>query len=352
MTTMIRSSLPTTTNESYEPYSLHALVMELVHADTPQVHSIAPLVEWVWLLLSRCLQAEAPELGERLLARFWDDLEATGPLDRLEHTLKQLMPRLKLTPAQKLHYGDLWVRVLIEQGRWLRAHQLLSRLDTLALTPSERAQYLNRMGVYFKNRGEYDRGAHYLQEALALGQATGDEERVIIALNNLGNLEFNRDRFEISIACFEAILAHPTVNRYPRWQGAALAGLAMNWAGQKDFARAAAIMDEAEQLYGEYRPGVLRVWVNRAYYEAQAGNLPHAFFYGQRALALSRDLKEPRRESFALHNLGVAHYRAGQWREAIHYLEAALALRQKLDIPVLIETTQTMLAEVQLTVDS
>jgi tetratricopeptide (TPR) repeat protein len=337
---------------SPDPHFLRPVIVALIHAEDPQAYSIAPLAEWVWVLLLRCLQDEEPQLGELLLRRFWKELEAAGPLDRLERYLVRLMPRLSLTPSEKLHYGDLWVRLLTEQGQWLRANQLLTRLDALALTPAERAQYANRMGVYLKERGKYETAAQYLQEALRLGYQIGDDERVIISLNNLGNLEFNRDHFEDSIAYFEAIRSHPAAGKFPRWQGAAAAGLAMNWAGQKEFARAAAIMDEAERLYGDYRPGVLRVWVNRAYYEAQAGNLPHAFLYGQRALELARTLKEPRRESFALHNLGVAYYRAGQWREAIDHLQQALAMRQALDIPLLIQTTQEMLTEVQLIVDS
>ncbi len=345
---MTTFSLPTT---NPDPLSLPSLVVQLLEAEHPRLFSIAPLEEWIWVLLARCAQEEQPEAGKALLLRFWDELEAVGPLDRLEQTMKQLMPRMRLTPSEKLHFGDLWVRLLIEQGRWLRARQLLQKLDTLALSPKERARYANRMGVYFKERSEFEQSERYLLEALALGQSTHDDERVIISLNNLGNLEFNRDHFEQSIAYFEAIQHHPAAAQFPRWQGAAAAGLAMNWAGQKDFARAAAIMDEAERLYGAYRPGVLRVWVNRAYYEARAGNLQNAFLYGTRALALARELKEPRRESFALHNLGVAHYQAGEPRAAIHYLEQALELRKTLAMPLLIETTLEMLAEVQLTVD-
>lgn len=347
---MMISSLPTTNAE--DPYFLRGTILHLTTTPDPQAASIAPLAEWVALLLLRCLQANEAALGELLLRRFWNELEGTIPLAQLERFMAQIMGQLTLTPSEKVHYGDRWVRLLTEQGRWLRAKQLLARLDALALSPAERAKYANRMGVYLKSRGEYDTGEHYLQEALQLGEQLGDAERVIIALNNLGNLEFNRDRFERSIAYFEAVRAHPEAARFPRWQGAAVAGLAMNWAGQKDFVRAAAIMDEAEALYGEFRSGVLRVWANRAYYEAEAGNLPRAFWYGQRALELSRELKEPRRESFALHNLGVAYYRAGQFHKAIEYFEQALALRKRLDIPLLIQTTQALLTEIQLIVDS
>lgn len=109
----------------------------------------------------------------------------------------------------------------------------------------------------------------------------------------------------------------------------------------KRYSEAYEYLDIAESHYrdADFRPGLVRILLNRGYIDAQLNQIERAKQSCGEALMLAREFGDTQRESTALHNLGFAYAQAQDWENALLFYERALRERRHLAHTLLIETT-------------
>lgn len=320
---------------------LTVLIDELLNVEISKWDDPTPLPQFIFEMLEKSWQLEVHHLFSALLKRFSSLLETTGPFERLDVELVRVLGLLDIAPNEFVFFADVRIRWLLQRGKFTEVENLLEQSWKAAITSELQMQVANRQGVYRKERGEYELSFQYFQQALQLAHLLNRPVLQATIYNNLGNWSFAQNDYLQALEYYEQarqIAEGITSNRI---LGGATGGIAMALVLLNRKSEAIPFMEMAEGYYRtiNFRPGLVRILLNRAYLDAQLGNYKEAKRWCNEAIQLARDLGDLQREATALHNLGFTYAQAGEWENALEFFSQALVQRQELEQSLLTQTT-------------
>jgi CHAT domain-containing protein len=210
---------------------------------------------------------------------------------------------LEQSAALNRSLGDLRAEALslnslgVVYGQTGDAEQAAATFErTLLLTRAEglggrnEVQYLNNLGIAYKDLGQYDKSLGFYQQALARAQALRDQDFEAAVLNNMGNVE------RLKKESAKALELHTRALTGSRATGAK--------------------PTEARSLSA----------IGATYFEL--GDYAKALEYHREALAIRRQLVDRAGEAASLDGVGLALHRLGDHVAALEALQDALAIRK------------------------
>lgn len=320
---------------------VRATIAELLAKDENTWDDPIPLLEMVYSQLDLSWRLGETELYLQLLRRYMTILEASGPFERFDKYLLQSLERLTLEASDLIRFADIRARWLIQRGEFRNAKLLLTRLWEVATTPELQAQVANREGVYWKEQSEFNQSRTLFQRAAEHAEAVEEYALLAKIYNNMGNWAFAQDLYVEALTYYQKAweVAIPVASA--RILGGIAGGLAMTLEALKRYQEAYDYLENAEAYYrlAGFRPGVVRVLLNRSFIDAQLNRIERAKQACGEALSLARELGDPQRESTAFHNLGFTYAKEQDWANALLFYERALQLRHRLKHTLLVQTT-------------
>jgi len=245
-------------------------------------------------LVTACRRAVARGHGDVAVATLraaWEVLMSQGPFDLViglgteVDTVQDIEPSLRaaaLTVVGRAAHAA----GRLDQASAVIAHAL--ELARVANDPAREAEALTRLGTTERQQGRMEDARQHLEQALALRDALGEVDGVVIA--ELGVVQRQTGAMQEALATYE---------------------------------RAIAIVRELGNADAE-----ARVVNSLAIVHAEQGRLEEARMHFESALALSRELGDRRQEGLVLGNLGSLNTEQGRLAIGREQCEAALAIHR------------------------
>jgi serine/threonine-protein kinase len=219
----------------------------------------------------------------------WQAQAASREARRAEQVRQFVVGLFEVSDPDRSKGDSITARALLDQGA--------ARLATeLSAEPVLRAEMLSVLGGIYEKLGLYDRARPLLEEALAVREARLGSRHLDVAG---------------SAAALASVLFEQ--GEYPKAEALTRRALALRreLLGPEDTLVAASMTDLAVILGAQ-------------------GNAEDAESLFQAGLAIDRKREAWRKVATDLHNLSVALWRRGEYREALPLAEEALALRRRL----------------------
>jgi predicted ATPase/transcriptional regulator with XRE-family HTH domain len=228
------------------------------------------------------------------------------------------------------------VRGHLREGRaWAERLLALELEETGARLAGIRARALRAGGVVALYQGDEDAAVSWLEQAVALGRASGEPRTVANALSSPGVVALGQGDPARAEARLEESLALTREVGARRDVASVLTNLGIANYMNEDMERAAAAFAEAlaiGRLVGD-RDLIATNLANLSSVALRQGEVAGAEALGRDALALYWELGDPRRCAVGLEGLAGAAGMAGHGARAARLLGAAAALRETLDTP-------------------
>jgi len=206
----------------------------------------------------------------------------------------------------------------------------LHEVSTEGEAGSVRAQTLEQLGAAYREKGDPAQAMRYVQEALELRRAQGDEDGIAYDLNSLGQLHHRMGRNQEAVSYFRDALA-----RWPDGSKRGAAATANNLAATLlrlgELPEAQRYFLESRQLFeelGETRT-VATVGTNLGLLAGVQGRLDEAEGHYQESLRLWQQLGDPTGETITLNCLGFLAVERGNPEHALELAESSLAIQKQ-----------------------
>lgn len=201
---------------------------------------------------------------------------------------------------------------------------------------------------FWWTRGHRSEGQARLKEALSLSRPSDRTAARALALNALGNLQWDdlpaaRAALEESLSIQRSIGDRPAIAR-------AMNDLAVIRYMQCEYVEARAFLEECLGMLVEAgnRRGEAICLSNIANQAFELGGYAEARTLGEKALRIARDVADPNAIAIVLSNLGGVLNEQGRFDEARAAFEETLAIRQELQDPLGIASARTDLCSAYL----
>jgi CHAT domain-containing protein/Tfp pilus assembly protein PilF len=205
-------------------------------------------------------------------------------------------------------------------------------------SPNDAGWPLNGLGLIAGARGRYDEALRYFDLALGESRRGGIRGLEISILRNQAVVYRSRGELQEALERFLAAVA--TGQGRIQTQASLLHDLASLYVELGDLDQALATYRRALDLVPpEQSRASLYALINLGLVHQLQGDVGAAVAQYERALALSRQTRDPGAEALALHNLGKARIAQGRPQEALAFLEDALARREtRKELPEMAKT--------------
>lgn len=225
-------------------------------------------------------------------------------------------------------------------ARWLEAHAgerlteylgLIAQHYELAGEDEQAAAYLLRVGNEAMNASAFGAARRAFERVIALRESASVREDIsdVEALVLLGQLAANQGDYGAAEAALRRGLAAARSLKSDRWQAEALSSLGRLATNQGAYEEALSFgLDQALPLALEVGGATLfRVIYDIGGTYWQSGDLAAALPYGEKGLALAKELGDTKLEAEAVNLLGIiANDHQGDLQSSTHYYLQALAL--------------------------
>ncbi|BBI18208.1 tetratricopeptide repeat protein [Neochlamydia sp. S13] len=228
--------------------------------------------------------------------------------------------------------GDIALRIcqLDEAQRWY----CQAKKDDL-----KNPKIFNNLGIIYAKKGNLDKAAKHVQQALDIAQNSVDKSNLNIASyhSNLGSIYQEQGNLAKAIEHLQKALDikrellgenhHSIANSY--------SNLGTNYYEQGNLAKAIEYsqraLDITKKLLGENHPNMATIYNNLGEFYAHQGNLAKAAEYIKKAGIITRELFGDNHPNIALHhnNLGSFYQEQGYLIKAVEHGQRALAIRLK-----------------------
>jgi tetratricopeptide (TPR) repeat protein/class 3 adenylate cyclase len=275
-----------------------------------------------------------------LLLRRETILNLIGQRDRQQADIKTMLSLSQEIGSDERYLETMlrWAefyRIIDEYGRaeevLQQAIQLAQKIDAPLLEGRTR----RILGTIARNRGHYQEGLQYYQQAWELFEASGDEQGLVHMLNPMGIAYYGLGAYREALAYLEqALEAHrETENYLGEVQSLSYIGLVYWDCAQYDQAlgHLRQALTVARQIGSRYDEALLLHNIGDLY--RYMGQHTRAIGHLQRAFRLSEQLSMPSVKGECLNNLGRAYLEQGYYEQAQKYLQQALQIRRALDEP-------------------
>jgi tetratricopeptide (TPR) repeat protein len=208
------------------------------------------------------------------------------------------------------------------------AREHYQRAQTLATQRGDRlaeAEAWRAMGSVLSRAGDWDEAEQHLGRALAVFSAAAFEPGRMRALNNLGVLEWRRDRIAASARWHEQALASARRQGRRDVEASSLGNLATIAFSQRRIDEARAFNEQALALHREMgaRRSEALVLGNMARHSAHAHRLGEARTLAQTMLVAADELGDAALAAFARLQLGLIDLHSGDYRLSAEWFDDA-----------------------------
>jgi CHAT domain-containing protein/Tfp pilus assembly protein PilF len=209
-----------------------------------------------------------------------------------------------------------------------------------------RARVLSGVGASYTSERRAAEGESYFQEALALGESSGNREAKAMALLNLAIIHRAQGKLDLAIGELQECLEH-TENVRTRANALNSTALIERTRGNLDtalhtFRQAAALFDQL----GDPEP-IAGVRLNLGGVYRDLGDFATALENYDKALAVAEKANVDRVTAFALNNIGSLTYERGDNERAVAALQRSLAIKERIGDRASIASTYLNLGEIE-----
>lgn len=217
-------------------------------------------------------------------------------------------------------------------GAWDAAEARFAAALAAAQSPAARARAALGLGMLDGKRGQYDRAAGWLEQALGAYRTAGDQAGVAQSLVELGRLFWVQGVYDRAQEWLEAGWDSARAIGDRLTMGRVRFTLAILALRQGDVAAAQERLEESLATYEAlgYREGVGAVLNSLGIVALEHGDIREARSRLEGSLALRRELGARWGQALTLGNLGLVAQAEGNWAEAERRHEESLALFQDL----------------------
>lgn len=211
------------------------------------------------------------------------------------------------------------------------AFEKLSLYGTL----TEKGDVTNLLGLIYMGQAKYYQAEKYYKDALSIYIDTDDSVGVVIALHNIGVVNFYRGDYAVVAQYYRESLKLAEKLDNKRFVNVNLLNLGLLFSSQKDYHKAKQYIKKALinfRASGE-TSGEANAMVHLASAYFNEGSLDSALVTNQEALRLYRELGGENGISQALSHIGDIMVEYGKFGEAKNYFSEAIQLRRKNEDP-------------------
>ncbi|MCT7976416.1 tetratricopeptide repeat protein [Laspinema olomoucense] len=318
------------------------IVMRLVNSSLVQRRYDKEQCEWYYDLhrlmveyLQGQYQAELPQLMQRVY-KFY----CTGKTVENPKTLQDLRPLLEAqyfafmlgiyNEASSLLMGQIedyltpW-----GYGNLLKDlyEQILPHVDE-----GTRPYYLSRIGLRYRDWGNWDEAEEYYQNALTIAQKQKNKSLIAGLQASLGYIQQDRGNWDEAERLFRQYLEVKTQLRERK-------GMATSWRLLGSIERLRGNWDEAERLFRQSlqlstelgdRSGIASSWASLGYIEGKRGNWDEAEHLFRQSLAIDTELGDLSSMASSWASLGSIERLRGNWDEAERLYRQSLKVKTQL----------------------
>jgi tetratricopeptide (TPR) repeat protein len=219
------------------------------------------------------------------------------------------------------------------QGFYRQQAQLYEQV----IAGSEREQdchskSLNRLGICYKNLGQYEKAIAYHQQDYDISEEMGDRQGVGISLGNLGNCYFCLGQYEKAITYHQQ--HHDISEKIGDQEGVAnsLGNLGNCYCLLGQYEKTIAYQQQSLEIEGEMgnRQGVARSLGNLGNCYFCLGQYEKAIAYQQQYHDISEEIVFRQGMAISLGNLGNCYGSLGQYEKAIAYYQQSLKIKEEI----------------------
>jgi non-specific serine/threonine protein kinase len=233
-----------------------------------------------------------------------------------------------------LRLAGALVRFWQFRGYLSEARQYLERIlsQSSSASASARAKALNGTGIVMLMQGDYGPAKAYLEEALVLLRAQGDQKGIADVLHNLANVAWDQgDYAKVRALCAESLAIRQEI-------GDTL-GIAASLTGLGNIAYALGDYAEAQVLFEKSLAHVkaigdpLHIAItlhNLGNVAMKQGDYKRARTFHEESLAIKRELGDKLGIGYTLHSLGEAAFQLREYDAASTYFAESLSIRHAL----------------------
>lgn len=261
--------------------------------------------------LSSTLRSQAIDSLEKILSTAAPDTNKVNTLNEIgyeNYALGNFNETKKfgteaLILSQKLGYkkgeGTALLRIGMsykDQGDYPKALDYLLRSLKIRESLNDKAgvgSCMNNIGLVYHNMQDYKKALEYHHKAMALKAGIGDKKGIANSLNNIGII-------------YEIWVMHDTALNYHQ--------------------RALKIREEIAD-----KAGIMNSLVNIGNIHTAKSELNEALEYYQRALILNKEIGNKNQQSNMLNNIASVYVAQGKLKEAVPYLDEAIRLAKEME---------------------
>jgi tetratricopeptide (TPR) repeat protein len=191
---------------------------------------------------------------------------------------------------------------------------------------------LNRLGICYKNLGQYEKAIIYHQQHHDISEEMGDRQGVAGSLGNLGSCYYSLGQYEKAIAHYQQSLeiSEEIGNRQGVAKSLGNLGLCYNSLGQ--YEKALAYHQQSLEIKREIgdRQGVAKSLGNLGLCYNSLGQYEKALAYHQQYHDISEEIGYRKGVAISLGNLGDYYYSLGQYEKAISLYQQSLEIEEEI----------------------
>jgi CHAT domain-containing protein/Tfp pilus assembly protein PilF len=183
-----------------------------------------------------------------------------------------------------------------QRGEYQPALDMFVKLLPMSVTMRDRAltaRTLNNIGTMKRLLGDYAQALEYLLRGLKLGEELGDKAIISFTLNNIGTIHGSQGNHTQALEYFQRTLKLGQASGDKPIIANALNNIGITHYSQREYER--------------------------------------ALEYYRQSLALREELNDKRMAALTLNNIGIIHREQGDYRRALEYYRQSLALREKFE---------------------
>lgn len=177
------------------------------------------------------------------------------------------------------------------------------------------------LGILYKRLGKSSEAYRFYEEARASAMATGDNQVVAAALNNLAGLALSENQLDKAEEMYQEALEMTRQHGSLQYQSNNLDGLGKVYLARSEMDKAIEVLGQALALAREigYRDGELEASINLARAQLAEGDARQAIESLAPSIALSNELGDREHVISAYEIMSLAYEKLGEYKQALEY---------------------------------
>ncbi len=292
-----------------------------------------PVIDSLWNIYNASTEIDKKidVLNELTLEYFNHDIDSTKIINKLSISLAQKKEdKQRLLQTQAIEIYLLSKQGLYKEGL-KKGSIYLEQSKKLGYKKTE-ANLLNSLGIFNKQRGNYEKAIELCEQGLAISQKEGYKLITGRILLSLGLIYTNQGDYEKAIKFCEQSLAINRALGQKNEIAIILSSLTQVYKNQGNYNEAIDLYQQILTLRKELgdKRGIAITLNNLGNIYREKGNYKEAINLFKKSLTINNELNNKKGVAINLNNLGSIYGIQGNHKEAINLFKQSLAIFQKL----------------------